>query len=100
MEQRKINLSESAYADLESIEAYIAQDSAIIARNFINTLFNRIEQLYTFPESGKVVPEFENKAVRELRIKKYRIVYQILSPEEIMILRVIHGSRLLDLGLG
>ena len=40
MEQRKINLLESAYTDLENIEAYIAQDSAVIAHNFVNTIFS------------------------------------------------------------
>lgn len=46
-----------------------------------------------------MVPEFENKEIRDLILKKYRIVYQIISPSEIAILRIIHGSRLLDLDL-
>ena len=99
MEQRKISLSESAYADLASIETYIAQDSALIARNFINRIFEKMEQLHDHPESGRVVQELNNKKIRELLLKKYRIVYQIISEEEIVILRVIHGSRLLDLDI-
>ena len=97
MEQRKITLSESAYADLAGIENYITQDSPSIARNFINRIFEKMEQLYAHPESGRVVPEFNNKKIRELLLKKYRIVYQILNEEEIVILRIVHGSRLLDL---
>jgi plasmid stabilization system protein ParE len=40
MEQRKVSLSDTAYNDLESIEAYIAQDSPTIARNLIKVIFN------------------------------------------------------------
>jgi addiction module RelE/StbE family toxin len=99
VEPRKISLSESAYADLANIEAYIAQDSPSVARNFVNRIFEKMEQLYVHPESGRIVPEFNNKKIRELLLKKYRIVYQIVSEEEITILRVVHGSRLLDLDI-
>jgi plasmid stabilization system protein ParE len=61
MEQRRIGLSESAYTDLAGIEAYIAQDSPAVARTFINRIFEKIEQLYVHPESGRVVPEFNDK---------------------------------------
>ncbi len=99
MEPRKITLAESAYADLASIEAYIAQDSPSVARSFINRIFEKMEQLYVHPESGRVVPEFNNKKIRELLLKKYRNVYQIVNEGEITILRVVHGSRLLDLDI-
>jgi plasmid stabilization system protein ParE len=45
MEQRKVSLSETAYNNLESIEAYIAQDLPTIARNFISLIFDRIERI-------------------------------------------------------
>ena len=48
-----------------------------------------------FPESGRVVPEFHNVELREVIMSKYRIVYRIYSPEQIVILRIILGSKLL-----
>ena len=99
MEQRKVSLSETAYNDLESIEAYISQDSPTIARNFINLIFDRIERLATYAESGKIVREFNNENIRELLLKKYRIVYQIISEKEVVVLRIVHSSRLLDLDI-
>ena len=81
MERRKITLSESAYADLANIENYITQDSPSVARNFINRIFEKMEQLYAHPESGSVVPEFNDKKIRELILKKYRIIYQIFNDE-------------------
>jgi len=97
VEQITIVITESAYADLEDIENYISQDSPAIARNFINRIFDKIDYLYQFPSFGKPVPEIGNKSIRELLLNKYRIIYQIVDERNISIIRIIHGSRLLDL---
>lgn len=91
-----IEITETAFADLEDIENYIAQDSAAIARRFILKIFDRIDQLLEYPLSGKYVPEIKDTSIRELLLNKYRIIYQITG-NKISVLRVIHGSRLLDL---
>jgi len=94
-----IVITESAYADLEDIESYIAQDSPAIARQFISRIFDKIDQLYLYPESGKFVPEIKDQSVRELFINKYRIVYQLTGKSTVNVLRIVHGSRLLDIQL-
>jgi len=93
----KIGLTEAAYSDLEEIENYIGQSSARIGRNFVNKVFNKIELLYDHPKIERKVPEFDNDRIRELIQGKYRIVYRILNDEVVQILRIVHGSRLLDL---
>jgi addiction module RelE/StbE family toxin len=95
MASRKISITELAYSDLEEIEKFIGNNSAKLARNFINKIFNHIELLANHPELGRIVPEFNQPELREIIQGKYRIVYRIT--EEIQILRIIHGSRLLDL---
>jgi len=97
VEQVKIVITESAYEDLEDIESYISQDSPTIARKFINRIFEKIDQLYQFPESGKFVPEIKDDSIRELLLNKYRIVYKLSADSKIHILRIVHGSRLLDI---
>ncbi len=92
----RISLAATAFTDLENIELYIADDSPTLARLFINKIFLKIEQLNQYPESGKIVQELNNELIRELVFKKYRIVYQILSRTEVVVLRIIHGSKLLD----
>jgi plasmid stabilization system protein ParE len=44
---------------------------------------------------GRVVPELENPQVRERFIYSYRLIYE-LKGEEIHVLAVIHGKRLLE----
>lgn len=77
MEQVIIIITESADADLEDIENYIAQDSPAVAQKFISRIFDKIDQLYEYPKSGKFVPEIKDSSIRELLINKYRIIYQI-----------------------
>jgi toxin ParE1/3/4 len=91
-----IAITETAYADLEDIENYISQDSPTIARKFILRIFDKIDQLYNYPDSGKPVPEFHDPSIRELLLNKYRIIYQV-NGDKINILRVVHGARLLDI---
>ncbi len=97
MEQINIVITESAYADLEDIENYISQDSPLMARRFINKIFERIDQLYNYPTSGKPVPEIKDNSIRELLLNKYRIIYKVVDGQHINIIRIVHGSRLLDI---
>ncbi|NVM66288.1 addiction module RelE/StbE family toxin [Mucilaginibacter sp. SG538B] len=99
MEQVNIVITESAYDDLLDIETYISQDSELIARNFINKIFDKIDQLYKYPTSGKFVPEIADRSIRELLLNKYRIIYQIVDDKNINVLRIVHGARLLDIEL-
>ncbi|WP_375446117.1 type II toxin-antitoxin system RelE/ParE family toxin [uncultured Fibrella sp.] len=41
--------------------------------------------LATFPEMGKAVPEFRDKQVRELIEGSYRIIYEILSEDMVLV---------------
>lgn len=91
----QIRLTDSAWEDLDSITDYIAQDSLRYAQEFGNDIFKRIEQLKEFPKSGRIVPEFRNEEMRELIMGKYRIVYRLYSSNVIIILRIIHGSKLM-----
>jgi plasmid stabilization system protein ParE len=44
---------------------------------------------------GRIVPEKEIPAIREIFWKKYRLIYRITS-DFIEIITIFHGSRLLD----
>ena len=42
----------------------------------VDQVTERLTQLETFPESGRVVPEFEERIVRELLEGDYRVIYE------------------------
>ena len=56
------------------------------------------EQLEQFPRSGRVVAETARQEIREIIVHGYRVIYR-LSSDEVEILTVHHGARLLgDIG--
>lgn len=88
----KIIWSEPAISDLENIRDYIAKDSGYYAAIFIEKIITAIEKTATFPLIGRMVPECNNKNIREVIYQNYRIIYKI-SNKVIFILTVIHGGR-------
>jgi toxin ParE1/3/4 len=51
-------------------------------------------KLRNFPLTGRIVPEFEDDAIREYFVYNYRVIYRLRN-REITILAVIHGKRIL-----
>ncbi|SNS79886.1 addiction module toxin, RelE/StbE family [Ekhidna lutea] len=89
----KIVWTDDAITDLKEIHDYISLDSLTAASRLSNSLVKRVEILQNYPESGRVVPEFGDKRIRELIKGNYRIVYRIVSEIEINILRIHHSAR-------
>jgi plasmid stabilization system protein ParE len=85
-----------AIEDVQSIRQFIAQDSPHYALLVTQQLIASVERLPAFPQSGRVVPEVNDPAVREVIHGTYRIVYRLIH-DEIHILTVHHIARLLRL---
>lgn len=86
--------SPTAKFDLKDIAAFIAEDRASAAERFVWSLFQALERLVDFPESGRIVPEFGNPAIREVIRKPCRIVHGVDSRKRIVeIARVWHAAR-------
>lgn len=88
----KVIWTEFALDDLRSIHDYISQDSKVYADRFIERLISRIDQLESLPNSGRIVPEFQNESLRELIEGNYRIIYK-LNSDSIGIVRIHHSAR-------
>lgn len=76
------------------IAEYIAMDNPGAAENWVNTVFRKIEGLKDFPESGRIVPETDNKSIRELLYGNYRIIYRV-EEKRLSVLTVRHGKQVL-----
>lgn len=72
---------------------YIARDDAGAAERWTNEIFDGVERLTEFPESGRVVPELGSREIRELLIGAYRVFYRVGSAVEVLSVR--HGSQLI-----
>jgi len=93
----KLIWTDQAINDLGDIGDYIAENSEKYAKLTVKKLFERPEILKTFPQAGRIVPEKNEDNLRELIEGNYRIIYEIVSTDQINILTVYHSARDLKL---
>jgi toxin ParE1/3/4 len=79
---------------VSEIAEYIAQDNPTAAEKWTNIIFVKVEQLKSFPESGRIVPETNHQKIRELIYNNYRIIYRI-EEKQLSVLAVRHGKQIL-----
>ncbi len=78
------------------IAEYISRDNPTAAEKWIDTVFSKVEQLKSFPESDRIVPEINSKDFRELIYGNYRIIYR-LEKIQVSILTIRHGKQILPI---
>jgi toxin ParE1/3/4 len=87
-----VGWSKPARLDLKQIYDYIARDSKFYAKKVSLEIVAKSEELNSFPEIGRIVPEIGDPNVREIFIYSYRLIYEIL-PNKVDILALIHSKR-------
>ena len=92
----KIIWSPLAIERTTEIAEYIAKDSPSAATKWVETLFEKITLLNSSPQQGRIVPETQQKEIRELIYGNYRIIYR-LKNNTISILTIRHGKQILPL---
>jgi plasmid stabilization system protein ParE len=92
-----ISFAASALADLEEVLAwYAGQQVPEVGTRLVAEIVSRVEALADYPDSGRIVPEFENPALREIIHPPFRIVYRH-DPQRVRIVRIWRSERLLKL---
>ena len=78
MAQRcEVELAQSAEDDLRGILSwYSSQQVPEVGARMVVAIIEHVERLAAFPDSGRVVPEFETPWLREVQLPPYRIVYR------------------------
>jgi len=92
----KVIWSPLAIDRVTEIARYIAQDSPIAARKWVDSTFQIVERLASFPQSGRIVPEIKHSDYREIIHGNYRIIYR-LQTDSVSILTVRHGKQILPI---
>ena len=89
-----VTWTDEALENLVEIETFIGRNSPEKAENFVNYLIEQGESIARNPRMGRMVPEISNPTIRELIVKKYRIVYHV-HEDKTEILTVFEGHKLL-----
>lgn len=93
----RISFAASAVADLEAIRSwYAGQQASRAGERLLREIVAQVERLADFPESGRIVPEFDLVQLREVIYPPFRIVYRF-DQDRVRIIRVWRGERSLEL---
>ena len=89
---RKVIWTETGQNTLDEAIAYIAQDSLTAAQRLLTTALDTAESLSVLSEHGRIVPELKQPDIRELMVRRYRLIYEVFDAK-VEILGFIHGAR-------
>jgi len=89
---RDVAWAESARDALDTVIEYIAQDSRQAAVQVLDEALRAAASLATFAERGRVVPELNDPAIREVFVHKYRLQYEV-GNSRVLVVAFLHGAR-------
>jgi len=88
----KLIWTEPALHDLDKIADYIGLDKPEAARELVRRVFQHVEQLVTYPESGSKPKELRGLRYRQIIEPPCRIFYRY-DKHRVYILHVMRGER-------
>ena len=98
MQKFRVEITETAQSDVQEIFQYIAVDNQKAAINLIEEIERQIDSLEKFPARCPIIHESFELGVeyRHIIYGHYRTIFRV-EASKVIILRVIHGARLLSL---
>ncbi len=81
-----------AYADLDDIRHYIAQENPDAADRVMSVIFDALRGLVRFPHQGHRRPDLTSRPLRFILVREYLIAY---APDEnpLWVVAVMHARR-------
>lgn len=92
----RVKWSDQALKDVEDISKYIEKVSLQYTKEQARTIYEKAKQLENYPLSGRPVPELKIHTIRQVLCGTYRIIYEVESENDLVILTVHHQSRLIE----
>lgn len=87
--------TEPALLNLDEVAEYIALDDPLAASNYVQKIFDRVERLTLYPNSGKRPRELLRTLYREIVVPPCRIFYRAEN-NTVYIIHVMRSERLLQ----
>ena len=84
--------TELALQELSAIAEYIALDNPAAASRLVEEIFDKIDRLEDFPQSGRVPPELPNSVYRDVVVPPCRIFYRE-DEKQIFVIYVMRDER-------
>jgi plasmid stabilization system protein ParE len=84
--------TEPALNNLNDIAEYIAVSNINAAEQLVENVFNKVQRLERFPESGRIPEEIEKLNYREVVVNPCRVFYKV-DQNSVYILHVLRQER-------
>ena len=84
--------TEPALSDLDDVAEYIALSNLPAAKALVGRVFDAVDRLSLFPESGRVPSELEGFNYREVIVNPCRVLYKV-EESSVYILHVMRQER-------
>ena len=84
--------AETALQDLDAIADYIALDDPNAATRLVRKVFEKVDQLMEFPETGTGPRELKRTPYRKLTVKPILIYYRVEGRKAIIV-HVVRSER-------
>ncbi len=84
--------AEPALQNLDAIADYIALDDPTAAKRLVRKVFEKVDQLIEFPQTGTRPRELKGTPYRKLTVKPVLIYYRI-EGQKVLIVHVVRGER-------
>ena len=93
----QVDITRTAEGDIEEIWNHIGADSIGNATRFVIQLEEKISTLQRSPHRCPAIPENRllGTEYRHLLLGDYRVIFRVAA-STVLVLRVVHGNRLLD----
>jgi plasmid stabilization system protein ParE len=92
----ELRISPLAEADIdESIAFYVAEGSTTVAAKWVAGLTDCMRSLREMPGRCSLAPENDDLEfeLRQIRFKSHRVLFTIVEPDTVVVLRVYHSAR-------
>ena len=70
-----VHWNDEAREEMRNIYSYLFDLSPALAEAWADELENKQALLETFPEIGRLVPDYNTSFIREVFVKRYRLIY-------------------------
>lgn len=85
----RLDWTSHALNKIEDICHYMDDYNVDLSKKFMKSVKNELDLLKQFPKIGRIVPERNNENLREIFIKKFRVLY-FYEKNKITILTILH----------
>lgn len=90
--RRRVVWTRHARQALDEALEYVATESPSAAQQLLMDALESAESLAVMSERGRIVPEVDRPAIREVFVQRYRLLYEVREAE-VRILALLHGAR-------